>query len=142
MTAASGLGGRQLDDEIAKQMQNVFGAMEVASLPYVRAVGLPVRHLGELYLAGGSGTTPWVKLRGNADRDDQARTVANSFNVSVRRKLKRENRCRTEQRCRQVSVGRELRACRDAAAAIAAVARAKRWCSAVDLNAVRAGGPE
>ena len=33
--------------------------------------------------------------------------------------------------------GRELRACRDAAAAIAAVVRAKRPCSAVDLSAIR-----
>jgi hypothetical protein len=33
--------------------------------------------------------------------------------------------------------GREFRACRDAAAAIAAVVRAKRWCSAVDLAAIR-----
>jgi hypothetical protein len=33
--------------------------------------------------------------------------------------------------------GRELRACRDAAAAIAAVVRARRWCSAVDLTAIR-----
>jgi hypothetical protein len=33
--------------------------------------------------------------------------------------------------------GRELRACRDATAAIAAVVRAKRWCSAVDLSAIR-----
>jgi hypothetical protein len=33
--------------------------------------------------------------------------------------------------------GSELRACRDAAAAIAAVVRAKRWCSAVDLSAIR-----
>jgi hypothetical protein len=35
--------------------------------------------------------------------------------------------------------GRELRACRDAAAAIAAVVRAKRPCSAVDLSAIRMG---
>jgi hypothetical protein len=35
--------------------------------------------------------------------------------------------------------GRELRACRGAAAAIAAVVRAKSWCSGVDLAAVRAG---
>ena len=35
--------------------------------------------------------------------------------------------------------GHELRACRDAAAAIAVVVRARRWCSAVDLSAVRAG---
>ena len=33
--------------------------------------------------------------------------------------------------------GRELRACRDAAGAIAAVVRAKRPCSAIDLNAIR-----
>ena len=33
--------------------------------------------------------------------------------------------------------GSELRACRDAEAAIAAVVRAKRWCSAVDLSAIR-----
>jgi hypothetical protein len=33
--------------------------------------------------------------------------------------------------------GHELRACRDAAAAIATVVRAKRPCSAVDLGAVR-----
>jgi hypothetical protein len=33
--------------------------------------------------------------------------------------------------------GRELRGCRDAAAAIAAVVRAKRWCSAVDLSSIR-----
>jgi hypothetical protein len=38
--------------------------------------------------------------------------------------------------------GRELRACRDAAAAIGAVVRAKRSCSAVDLSAVREGGAE
>ena len=31
--------------------------------------------------------------------------------------------------------GHELRACRDAAAAIATVVRAKRWCSAVDFTA-------
>jgi hypothetical protein len=35
--------------------------------------------------------------------------------------------------------GRELQACRDASSAIAAVVRAKRWCSAVDLTAIRAG---
>jgi DNA-binding transcriptional MerR regulator len=35
--------------------------------------------------------------------------------------------------------GRELRACRDAKSAIAAVVRAKRWCSAVDLVAIREG---
>jgi hypothetical protein len=33
--------------------------------------------------------------------------------------------------------GHELRVCRDAAAAITAVVRAKRPCSAVDLNAIR-----
>jgi hypothetical protein len=33
--------------------------------------------------------------------------------------------------------GRELRACRDAAAAIAPVVGAKRWCSAVDLSIIR-----
>jgi hypothetical protein len=33
--------------------------------------------------------------------------------------------------------GRELRACRDATAAIAAVVRARRWCSAIDLSAIR-----
>jgi hypothetical protein len=33
--------------------------------------------------------------------------------------------------------GRELRACQDAAAAIATVVRAKRPCSAVDLAAIR-----
>jgi hypothetical protein len=32
--------------------------------------------------------------------------------------------------------GHELRICRDAATAIAAVVRAKRWCSAVDLSAI------
>jgi lambda repressor-like predicted transcriptional regulator len=31
----------------------------------------------------------------------------------------------------------ELRACRDAAAAIAAVVKARRWCSAVDLSTIR-----
>ena len=36
----------------------------------------------------------------------------------------------------------ELRACRDATAAIAAVARAKRWCSAVGLIAIRTGAAE
>ena len=35
--------------------------------------------------------------------------------------------------------GPEFRACRDAAAAIGAVVRAKRWCSAVDLAAICAG---
>ena len=34
--------------------------------------------------------------------------------------------------------GRELRACRDAEAAIAVVARSKRWCSVVDLASLRA----
>jgi hypothetical protein len=38
--------------------------------------------------------------------------------------------------------GRELRACRDAAAAIAAVVRAKRRCSAIDLSAIRASAAE
>jgi hypothetical protein len=33
----------------------------------------------------------------------------------------------------------ELRACRDATAAITAVVRARRWCSAVDLAAIRTG---
>jgi len=33
--------------------------------------------------------------------------------------------------------GHDLRGCRDAAAAIGAVVRAKRWCSAVDLSAIR-----
>jgi hypothetical protein len=33
----------------------------------------------------------------------------------------------------------QLRPCRDAAAAIATVVRAKRWCSAVDLSAIRTG---
>jgi hypothetical protein len=37
--------------------------------------------------------------------------------------------------------GHELRVCRDAAAAIAAVVRAKRPSSAVDLAAVRAAAP-
>ena len=36
--------------------------------------------------------------------------------------------------------GCELRACRDAAAAIAAVVRARRPCSAVDLSAIRTAG--
>jgi hypothetical protein len=36
--------------------------------------------------------------------------------------------------------GHELRACRDAAAAIATVVRAKRPCSAVDLSAIRMPG--
>jgi hypothetical protein len=34
--------------------------------------------------------------------------------------------------------GNELRACRDAAATIAAVVRAKRWTSSIDLTAIRA----
>jgi hypothetical protein len=38
--------------------------------------------------------------------------------------------------------GRELRACRDAAAAIAAVVRARRPCSAVDLSAIRTATAE
>jgi DNA-binding transcriptional MerR regulator len=38
--------------------------------------------------------------------------------------------------------GRELRACRDTAAAIAEVVRAKRWCSAIDLAAIRTGTAE
>jgi hypothetical protein len=38
--------------------------------------------------------------------------------------------------------GQELRPCRDAGAAIAAVVRAKRWASAVDLTAIRAGATE
>jgi hypothetical protein len=38
--------------------------------------------------------------------------------------------------------GHELRACRDATAAIAAVVRARRWCSAVDLTAIRTGAAE
>jgi DNA-binding transcriptional MerR regulator len=38
--------------------------------------------------------------------------------------------------------GRELRPCRDAKSAIAAVVRARRWCSAVDLTAIRAGAAE
>jgi hypothetical protein len=33
-------------------------------------------------------------------------------------------------------------ACRDAAAAIAAVVRARRWCSAVDLTAIRTANAE
>jgi hypothetical protein len=36
--------------------------------------------------------------------------------------------------------GRELRACRDASQAIAAVAKAKHRCSAVDLSAIRGAG--
>jgi hypothetical protein len=35
--------------------------------------------------------------------------------------------------------GQQLRPCRDAAAAIATVVRARRWCSAVDLSAIRTG---
>jgi hypothetical protein len=38
--------------------------------------------------------------------------------------------------------GKELRACRDAAAAIGAVVRAKRPCSAVDLSAIRTAASE
>jgi hypothetical protein len=38
--------------------------------------------------------------------------------------------------------GQQLRPCRDADAAIAAVVRAKRWASAVDLTAIRAGAAE
>ena len=38
--------------------------------------------------------------------------------------------------------GHELRACRDAAAAIATVVRAKRPCSAVDLAAIRTSTAE
>ena len=38
--------------------------------------------------------------------------------------------------------GHELRACRDAAAAIAAVVQAKRPCSAVDLGAIRTAAAE
>ena len=38
--------------------------------------------------------------------------------------------------------GHELRACRDAAAAIAAVVRAKYPCSAVDLSAIRTAASE
>jgi hypothetical protein len=38
--------------------------------------------------------------------------------------------------------GHELLACRDAAAAIAAVVGAKRWCSAIDLNAIRTSAAE
>jgi hypothetical protein len=38
--------------------------------------------------------------------------------------------------------GHELLACRDAAAAIAAVVQARRWCSAVDLTAIRTGPAE
>ena len=38
--------------------------------------------------------------------------------------------------------GRELRPCRDAKSAIAAVVRAKRWCSGVDLAAIRAAAAE
>jgi hypothetical protein len=38
--------------------------------------------------------------------------------------------------------GQELRACRDAKPAIAAVVRAKRWCSGVDLAAIRAAAAE
>jgi hypothetical protein len=38
--------------------------------------------------------------------------------------------------------GNEVRDCEDAAAAIAAVVRAKRWCSAIDLSAIRTGCAE
>jgi hypothetical protein len=38
--------------------------------------------------------------------------------------------------------GHELRACPDAAAAIAAVVQAKRRCSAIDLNAIRTSAAE
>ena len=38
--------------------------------------------------------------------------------------------------------GSELRPCRDAAAAIATVVRARRWCSAVDLFSIRNGTAE
>jgi hypothetical protein len=38
--------------------------------------------------------------------------------------------------------GHELRACRHATAAIAAVVRAKRWCSAVDLSEIRTAAAE
>jgi hypothetical protein len=38
--------------------------------------------------------------------------------------------------------GQELRPCRDADAAIAAVVRAKRWCSAIDLNTIRTSATE
>jgi hypothetical protein len=38
--------------------------------------------------------------------------------------------------------GHELLACRDAAAAIATVVRAKRPCTAVDLSAIRTGTAE
>jgi hypothetical protein len=38
--------------------------------------------------------------------------------------------------------GHELRACRDAAAAIATVVRAKGQCSVVDLNAIRTAAAE
>jgi hypothetical protein len=38
--------------------------------------------------------------------------------------------------------GHELRGRRDAAAAIAAVVQARRWCSAVNLSAIRAGTAE
>jgi hypothetical protein len=38
--------------------------------------------------------------------------------------------------------GHELRAWRDAAAAIATVVHAKRWCSAVDLTAIRTANAE
>jgi hypothetical protein len=38
--------------------------------------------------------------------------------------------------------GHELRACRDAVTAIAAVVKAKRPCTAIDLSAIRAGTAE
>jgi hypothetical protein len=41
-----------------------------------------------------------------------------------------------------VNDGQELRACRDAKSAIAAVVRAKRWCSAIDLAAIRTSSAE
>ena len=37
--------------------------------------------------------------------------------------------------------GHNLRACRDAATAIATVVRAKRWCCAIDLAAIRQQNP-
>jgi hypothetical protein len=43
---------------------------------------------------------------------------------------------------RAVYDGHELLACRDAAAAIAPVVRAKRLCSGVDLSAIRTGCAE
>ena len=38
--------------------------------------------------------------------------------------------------------GQQLRACRDAEAAIAAVVRARRWCSVIDLSAIRSAVAE